>query len=344
MRWKILLAVVSGVLTGAICVFALLAATPKRLSQYHPDLLRTLRPYGQSHRSGVRGDLTRLYDLDPINTFSQNVRLDRFGFRNRGDREHYDVVISGDSFVWCGFLKDRELLSGQLARISGRAVGNFALPGYGPQQQLYLVEHLLISLDPDTFIWCFFEGNDLSDAASYERNRANGRNYFEARTSGERLNPAQRSPCRAFGECGSERYWFHYRPFGPRRGYNTSIDCIAEAAAICRREGIRFLFVFIPTKFRAYNAAVDIPPDSICSRWECDDLPQRLTGDLLDLGIESVDLSKPFQRAAERGESMYYVDDTHWTARANEIAASMIASRLKFGGQSVQAGAAKADD
>ena len=93
---------------------------------------------------------------------------DAHGFRNSPpEKATYDIVALGDSFTRA---------SGtafpwpqKLAERTGSDVFNLGDVGFGPQEELKVLQQYGLEKHPELVILAYFEGNDLYDAASYEQ-------------------------------------------------------------------------------------------------------------------------------------------------------------------------------
>lgn len=106
-----------------------------------------------------------------------------------------------------------------------------------------------------------------------------------------------------------------------RDPYPAIVDFKNQLAA----RGIDFLLVVIPTKAEVYpeKLSADAPAmPAVIAPW-C----AKLVEDLNAAGVQSVDLLPTFM--AQRDASLYMPQDTHWTPRGAELAASLIAKRVR---------------
>jgi len=93
---------------------------------------------------------------------ANSAHHDEWGFRNmRGVPEKADIVTIGDSQTYGDGAPARWSWPSQLAKLSGKAVYNLSLGGYGPAQYLYLLREKAIQLHPSTIIIGFYAGNDF---------------------------------------------------------------------------------------------------------------------------------------------------------------------------------------
>jgi len=89
---------------------------------------------------------------------------DAWGMRNREVPEQADIVAIGDSQTYGVAACAVNSWPAQLQRITGRTVYNMGMPGYGPVQYLWLLEHRALTLHPRVIVVGYYAGNDLYDA------------------------------------------------------------------------------------------------------------------------------------------------------------------------------------
>ena len=221
-----------------------------------------------------------------------------------------------------------------------------------------------------TCVWAFYEGNDLQDLHEFEANRQElprilrsvgassyGRGFvrnallFAIR---EWLHPEPGRPARSIaGRFRDDRGRAVELYFGtgiqhgdgapalPREG-SPELElvraCLAEAAAICRRQGAELIVLFIPSRFRIYRDACTFAPDSPCRSWPVDDLPGALAAAVAAIApdVRFLDLTPRFHAEALAGGLLYLVDDSHWSARGHQVAAEELATLLRPGARVAQ--------
>ena len=109
----------------------------------------------------------------PDHTFHYVVRADDHGFVGNESpwRDHYDIVITGDSFtgnfapVWWIDL---------LGQQTGMSVLNLGMEGWGPLSQVEAVRQYGLDKSPRWVVMTYFEGNDLFEVGEYTRRRESG--------------------------------------------------------------------------------------------------------------------------------------------------------------------------
>lgn len=308
-----------------------------------PTLLHLHRPHDDFVWDGVR------------------YQYDQHGFRNRPDPRAADVVVIGDSFVEGWGVTAPELVTSRLAADLHRPVVNLGQSWYGPQQELEVLRRFGLPLHPRACVWAFFEGNDLQDVERYEqalpiwpelsrRNhsfalRSFTRNTLYAlrrlgRTSGgEDATGTLTYPYGVFREGNGRegrdvQMYFEYKShrLSPQEIGDLGVvrRVLGEAGELCRRQGARFLVVFVPSKDRIYLDRARFDAGAEPLHWERNDLPDRLAAAVRQADPDAgfLDLTPVFRQRAARGEVLYFLQDTHWSPLGHAIAANAIAARL----------------
>jgi hypothetical protein len=309
------------------------------------------------------GELHMLRGATPWASYRCELGLDGDGFRNPRGPASPDLAVIGDSFVEGAQVAEPEVVTAHLARMTGRTVANLGRSGYGPQQELAVLRRYALPRSPRTCVWAFYEGNDLQDVLAYESylhdlphildDRRSGTPYgrsftrnalaFAIRTW---LRPAPRRPARLFTGRFHDRsgrqvpIYFGTGvqhgdggPALPRGGcpeLHKVRSILAEAHAMCRRQGAELVVVFVPSKFRVYRDACAFEDDSPCRAWPVDDLPGdlRTTVASVSPAVGFLDLTPRLRAEAAAGALLYLPDDPHWTAEGHRAAARALADYL----------------
>jgi hypothetical protein len=116
-----------------------------------------------------------------------------------------------------------------------------------------------------------------------------------------------------------------------RKGKNP-VPSIVEFKQALAARGVDFLFVPVPTKFEIFPDELDpkLRPfaDKVIQPYA-----RKLAQRLAEKGVEVVDLVRPLlaARAAQKAgeEPLYQRQDTHWSSRGLELAAKILAARVK---------------
>lgn len=315
---------------------------------------------GQKIVGETVGDLVRWLGIPTDRRYPVNIQYDGHGFRNDQEFKQADVVVLGDSFVEGVLVPQPQLVSSDLRQLLNVQVANLGQSGYGPQQEAIVLKRFGSELRPKVVLWFFFEGNDLLDVARYERfvkdrddiikkrdnwsQRTFTRNALytiagftapdiigdgsEARRrSGTFLNKQSNQ---------SETIYFAYPGTALSEEEMTSLPVaqtnLLEARKFSEDNGAKFLFVFVPTKFRVYSEFCEFPADGYGRSWKPNDLPARLDQWSKDNGISYLDLTPALKESAASGGLVYFSDDGHWNAQGHRVAAETIARFVESGG------------
>lgn len=105
-------------------------------------------------------------------------RSDAKGFCNppeKAQRPSVDVVVLGDSFVACTGVQPVDTSASYLEELSRLTTYNMGVGGVGLYEYVELLRHYGLAFKPRVVIMNIYEGNDLRDAARYEKFLASGR-------------------------------------------------------------------------------------------------------------------------------------------------------------------------
>lgn len=326
------------------------------VNRLDPELLHVRKP--NLHLVGEQkgGDIAFYNQIRHPQNYPYDVRYDANGFRNSNSLADVDVAVIGDSFVEAFAVADDDLVTNQLAKLRKKPVANFGQIWYGPQQELVVLRRYVVPLKPRYCVWCFFEGNDLSDMRRYDAiigdwprksarldsaiERSFVRNAFLAgferfgqlpeRPDGESIKGTFKD------NAGNRRELFFYYPGkklvpADRPQFERLLDILSVAQNECRKAGVKLVVAVIPTKYRVYGSRCEFPPESTCQLWTQTDLPEKLETALAANVPEAafVDLGKGFAERAGGPNLLYFVDDTHWTAAGHRLAAELISEKIK---------------
>jgi hypothetical protein len=323
---------------------------PWRRHGHRPDAdLIYVREAGRhDHQKFIGGELAGLSGVGTRTVYEADIHYDAEGFRNPSVRKTADIVVVGDSFVEGLHVSDAELMTTKLARETELSVVNLGRSGDGPQQERFVLERFGLPKHPKICIWLFYEGNDLEDAAEYEGNRAivaslgpisMSRTLYErcflrnalmfARTSWfapeKKRSAAQFQAVFASRNQGDITMTFasedHRRNNTPAK-IAKAIEAIQAAEALCQRNGVKLIVVFVPTKLRVYRETCRFAKDFPGIGAGQDALPETLRNALGKMTF--LDLTPELRRRAARGELTYFADDTHWTSLGHTVATEAI--------------------
>lgn len=303
------------------------------------------------------GDLVNWLGISTERRYPVDLQYDGRGFRNERELEQANVVAIGDSFLEGILVPQKDLVSTQLARLLEVEVANLGQGGYGPQQELAVLQRYGIKLQPKLVLWFFFEGNDLLDVPRYERFSQNWeeisrkRNSFVERSFMRNLlftlagftspniyndgNEARRRSgvFRSNQDNPGETLYFAYAGIPLSKDELSSLEVaqnsFLQARKLSADSGAKFLFAFVPTKFRVYRDFCEFPEDGYCRSWEPSDLPSRIEAWCEANGIPYLDLTPALKKSAANGELVYFSDDGHWNSQGHRVVAEAIVHFLE---------------
>jgi lysophospholipase L1-like esterase len=136
--------------------------------------------YGRRLRSNVKtenawqyGDIVRMGFISPSLSPSVQRRFpfksDAEGFRNDAVRSRVDIAALGDSFTDALTVVAEASWPARLEQQLGRHVQNYGTAGFGPQQELLVLQHYVVQHRPSTIVLAYFAGNDIFDAERFDR-------------------------------------------------------------------------------------------------------------------------------------------------------------------------------
>ncbi len=330
--------------------FRLVLGTPIEEPWKHPDnlldpkLLHIHKPYYSGRFNGIA------------------YRYDQHGMRNEVDLKASDIVVTGDSFIEGWKVSSTDLLTSHLAKQLGSTVANLGQSWYGPQQELELLRRYGLQLHPKVCVWAFYEGNDLWDMQRYNRAIRNWENFSK------KLHSFRERSFTKNGVLGARRIFDLLRNYdvdydtklaeisavfeesdGRKAriyfvGERTSLSAsdyealeelrpiLGQAYKLCHANGAKFLFVFIPIKFRIYSGFVKFNANAQPLNWVNNDLPKMLEAIVREEAPSGkfLDLTPAFIEEARHGSLVYFPGyDTHWSPEGHRVAADAIANFLK---------------
>ncbi len=278
---------------------------------------------------------------------------DRWGYRNPSDLRTAPIVVIGDSYVAGSGLSDDETVSARLSDRIGVPVYNFASEALNAPA-FFLRDERFIRSRPEVVIWApvargiaprplFFTGSESAPPSLAERvaerghafsdfverlNRDNGL-VREARFALQGFLGRWREDPRARRLPGGEvvlaldlaEQNLLLEP--EQREVDHCIQMVALFADILQRAGVRFVFSPIPESGTIYPELFDAAERRALPR---DSFLDRLLDGVRQRGVEVVDLTELYRRRPT--PYLYLPDDSHWNARAVDLAAGAWAGAL----------------
>lgn len=322
-----------------------------------PELMIRIRPY-YHYRSLFGGDF-RNFLLKPEQEYSlYDAQYDQDGFRNRYRNKKADAVFVGDSYVEFGLNAD-DTLTARFEKKSGLKTANYGIGWYGPNQYLEVFKRYGLRNHPQYAVFCFFEGNDIQNIKEYAAWKKGTKGPFSALEDpiwkrffrvlksirdlyfkparGPKVDDPRLAWIRLKGKAPIQTA-FIYEPekheLPEIAGELKKLEAILkEFHSICQAQGIKPVFLFIPSTSHIYLPYAEMPAvskDDLRHRAAVrHDLENTLREMNKRLFIRWVSLTEPFEKAAFEGEYLYYPADTHWNSQGRQLAAEILADTLK---------------
>ncbi len=127
---------------------------------------------------------------------------------------------------------------------------------------------------------------------------------------------------------------------GKQHGNKDPIPAIVRFRDLLAKHGVDLLFVPVPTKAEIFPERAAVAPGGDAAPYArfvgqvVNPFERKFLLELADKGVETVDLLPAFlaERARDpspKGEALYQAEDTHWTSRGLELAARLVAERVR---------------
>jgi len=303
--------------------------------------------------------MAQTFNLPLRSSYRQTFSTDSRGFRNPSEMDRADVVLLGDSYVEGAYISDEETAAVRLHELTGQRVANLGVSGYGPQQELRILETYALPLKPHLVAWFFFEGNDFDDDQAYENamayehgvpappaptesrgmrwrallNRSLTLNAFmQLRQLLDPIVPNAVDSVGWFRDRNgfSHRFYFYdfyaTRELGEyeRARFESAKATFRRANEICLKQGVKLVVFYVPIKFRVYGSLCTCPPGSPCATWHPWDLESQFAAFCREAGIQYVSVTAAMQAAAAAGDVVYAPEDSHWNAAGHRLVARLI--------------------
>jgi hypothetical protein len=154
------------VLGSLAVVCGALAAAEVLVRLYAPDHLvlnRGVHVFSETYGWVPRHGISAVVDGKRVSFNASGYRGRELPLPRRGDTTR--VVVLGDSVAFGLGVSDDETFTHRLnARDNGIEAGNFAVQGYGPDQELLVLMHQGLVAEPDVVVLAFCLANDFADA------------------------------------------------------------------------------------------------------------------------------------------------------------------------------------
>jgi hypothetical protein len=299
------------------------------------------------HRPGLSWHGRKTPDCETI-----DFRTDEQGFRNPPGIRQADIVIVGDSVTEAGEVAEEATFVRKAAALSGRSAVNLGVSGYGPQQELAVLERFGFAYHPRVVVWELTEWNDPIDAEVYRmRNDPVRWRMPPWRKLYERYSPVVRLIATFFPIHRSHLVDFRRSDgLADRRaiwpyvdlttqhpaGLDETRHAIAKAHDLCRSRGIAFVVLLVPDHLRILAPYLELksaterklyaPPGGL---EPAHDLSHAIAAFCRERGCPLIDLAEPLRRrAAIDNRHVYVRNDTHLGRDGHDEAARALAGWL----------------
>jgi SGNH hydrolase-like domain, acetyltransferase AlgX len=212
-----------------------------------------------------------------------HMMTDAHGFRNAPpEKATYGIVAVGDSFTRASGVASP--WTHKLAEYTGADVLNLGDVGFGPQDELKVLQQYGLRKEPQWVIMAYFEGNDLYDAASYDQAtpfillrfgryilRQGVESWQERRSEGAQGSgiPTYRYPITTtINNKQLEMVFFSSyiswlslskEAIAASQNYRLVTETILQAQELSEAAGANFLLVYLPSKSHVYLPYLNDP-------------------------------------------------------------------------------------
>jgi hypothetical protein len=300
---------------------------------------------------------------------TESELMDAKGFCNppaKAERPGVDVVVLGDSFVYCTGVDAADTSTSYLEDMSHLTTYSLGAGGKGPYEYVELLRHFGLALKPRVVIFNVYEGNDLQDAISYEKFLKTGRDQHAKRddiedvlshsyavsliyASGEWLfsdeitwlldsdrsinyRYSARSQGRLITLNESNRGRGQVKTAKKLKNGQISLDLWAPPLAAFKELSVSNGFIgivsYTPAMHTAYahTAVFEDPVSGDLVRTMSRMQRDWLSKKSAELGLLYVDLTPAFQKAANEGPLTHFPVNVHLTAYGHRVSATEWAS------------------
>lgn len=275
------------------------------------------------------------------------------------------IVVMGDSFTAGLGVKDQEVFTEVME--AGLApnveVLNFGVNGYGPTQELLLLETKAIKYDPDLVVLVFYIRNDFDDTTNISEWIDGYKRPQAILTTGGGITftnipvPKSNQPNRRHSQfCSLPRS--HLIDFADKiireRRDKYALEVLPEEVRVCRinldpsienalpllkgvlkefvkiskEHNAKFVIVIAPSIVQVHD---DLYWGKIKNVYNLNDkdfdlfLPNKLLTSIAhDLNIPVIDLTQSMRSHRKKDEPLYYLKNMHWNAAGHKLAAQEI--------------------
>lgn len=350
------LVVVIALLWGTLGIFSLMRFAAPEFRPWERLYDAEARRFLAEHKIEMReiGDLGyKTWNRDLQKPRETRFSTDRWGYRNPTEITAPEVLVIGDSYVAGSGLSDDETVSVRLAEHLGVPVYNFAGQALNAPA-FFMREARFVEHRPKVVIWAPVARGIAARPLLYRDSEPPAPSLRESIAElGQSISSWIERINRDNGLVREARFavqgWIGEWTENPRlrrlpngeevlalslleqnllatpeqRNVDHCIEMVAAFAQILERVGVRFVFSPIPESGSIYPELFDASERGALPR---DDFLDRLITGVEARGVEVVDLKSVYQRSSE--PYLYLPDDSHWNARAADLAAAAWAETL----------------
>ena len=328
--------------------------------QFDPEL-GMRRPAHAHWSERALSDIESGWSLPPARRATLTFSYDALGFRNPVRLQQADVALVGDSYVEGAYNDDADVVARRLEARLGRPVASLAAAGFGPMQELVVIDRIAPRFAPKVLVWFFFEGNDLYDDREFEAVIKLSPAVMAKGTGAEGIRAFHGWKVRSFSlnALALLRRWAdpvlpNHAPYGARliapehsgafvlfadyarwpwteavaASWTKAQETFRQGLALARHRGVHLLLAFIPIKFRVYRPYVELPPGSPMQSWTVWPIREFFADFCRAEAVVCLDLTGAFQRALDAGGMPYALTDTHWSAEGHDIVAHAVKEKI----------------
>ena len=273
----------------------------------------------------------RYYVYPPLTRFTRTsesgesveVSTDEHGLRNpKQSLSAAQLIVLGDSFASATNTPRESTFAADLERLVGRRVYNAGVDGFSTFQETRLLRDMLLAgARPSVTVLLFFLGNDFRDNLLDDLPRSKAGWLVNGRVAQAMSYEVQPSETML-------------------RAYHRTGEALAALKALCVENKIPLVVAGVPSRAevvqsvddRAFSLGVAWRDHVECTNCEAPEISFDVSdfrlGKILAAGsVEYVSLLRPFRD--HKSEELYNERDPHWTPRGQELAAELVAARLR---------------
>jgi hypothetical protein len=348
-----------------LCTHWLACDTLYNLTYHFDPELGMRRPAHARWSELALSDIESGWSLPPARRATLTFSYDALGFRNPASLQHADVVLVGDSYVEGAYADDTDVVTRRLEARLGRPVANLAVAGFGPRQELVVIDRVTPRYAPRVIVWFFFEGNDLYDdhsfaaltplslAALAQGSGAAGIRAFhgwqvrsftlnalallrrwvdpvlpnQAPYSARLITPASAGTFVLFADYARWPWTEATAALWAKTQGN-----FRQGLTLTRQRGVHLVLAFIPIKFRVYRPYVELPPGNPMHSWTLWPIREAFADFCRTEAVVCLDLTVALQGALDAGGMPYAFTDTHWSAEGHDIVAHVVQETIDMMG------------